>query len=172
MRNLKKRNILRTIYFFATLLLSLGAVASGQSRDEGTCSMARVAGEWGYTETGTLILPSGAVPFASVGKYTVDPEGNLSGKRNGSEGGKIQEATVKGTATVNSDCTGTIAISLYDPSGNLLNTVVKALVYVDNAREARAIVTSVVLPDGTSVPPVITMNAKKVLRKRGNEHQE
>jgi len=170
--NLKNRGMVRTICCFASLLVSLAAAAPAQDHEDSTCSIARVAGDWGYTETGTLILPSGAVPFASVGKYTVDAEGNLSGKRNGSEGGIIQTAMVKGTATVNADCTGALAISLYDQSGNLLDTVIKALVYVDNAREARAIVTSVVLPDGTSVLPVITMNAKKLFPKRGNKRQE
>jgi hypothetical protein len=33
--NMKTRNIVRTIFFFATLLLSLAAVAS--ARDDGTC---------------------------------------------------------------------------------------------------------------------------------------
>jgi hypothetical protein len=77
MKGLKKRNIVRTIFFFATFLLSLAVVASAQ--DERACSAAGVAGEWGYTETGTLFLPTGAVPYASVGSYTLDADGNLSG---------------------------------------------------------------------------------------------
>lgn len=162
-----KRNIVRTIFPFATLLLSLAAVASAQ--DEGTCSNAGVAGEWGYTETGTLILPTGAVPYASVGSYTLDADGNLSGARTASAGGTIQKATIKGTATVNSDCTGTETLSFYDESGNLISTAVKALVFVDNAREVRKIITSAVLPNGTSVPAVLTTNAKKLFPDHDNE---
>ena len=165
-----KRNIAWTIFFFATLSLGLAAVAS--ARDGRTCSNAGVAGEWGYTETGTLILPTGAVPYASVGSYSLDDEGNLSGARTASVGGQIQTATIRGTATVNSDCTGTETLSFYGESGNLISTVVKALVYVDHAREVRKILTSVVLPDGTGLPAVLTTDAKKLFPDRGNEHQE
>ncbi len=77
-------------------------------------------------------------------------------------GGTIQKATFTGTATVNSDCTGQVTIKFYDLSGNLLNTVVKALVYVNNETEARAIVTSAVLPNGASLPTVLTTQAKKM----------
>src|SRR5712692_7248382 len=135
-----KGNIVHTI-LFATLLVSVAAVASAQ--DDGACSASSVAGTWGYSETGTLYLPTGAVPYASVGRYTLDADGNFSGARTASAGGTILTATVKGSATVNSDCTGTLTIGFYDQSGNLINTAVKAVVYVDNAREARAIITSV-----------------------------
>jgi len=162
-----KRNIVWTIFFFAALLLSMAAVASAQ--DERTCSSARVAGEWGYTETGTIFLPTGAVPYASVGSYTLDADGNLSGARTASGGGMIQKATIKGTATVNSDCTGTESLSFYDESGNLLSTAVKALVYVDNAREVRKIITSVKLPNGVSLPAVLTTDAKKQFPGRAKE---
>jgi hypothetical protein len=62
---------------------------------------------------------------------------------------------------VNSDCTGIETLSFYDESGNLISTVVKALVYVDKAREVRKIITSVVQSNGTSLPAVLTTNAKK-----------
>jgi hypothetical protein len=166
-----KRNIVWTIFFLATLFLSLAAVALAGD-DDGTCSNARVAGEWGYSETGTFYLPTGAVPYASVGSYTLDAEGNLSGARTASAGGTIVNATIKGTATVNSDCTGTETLSFYDASGKLTGTAVKALVYVDGAREVRKIVTSVALPNGTSLGAVLTTNAKKQFLGRGKEHQE
>jgi len=166
-----KRNIVRTIFFLATLLLSLAAVALAD--DDGTCSNARVAGEWGYSETGTLYLPTGAVPYASVGSYTLDADGNLSGSRTASAGGAIKNATIKGTATVNSDCTGTETLSFYDPtSGSLTSTAVKFVVYVDHAREARKIVTSAALANGTSVGAVLTTNAKKQFPGRGKEHED
>jgi hypothetical protein len=166
-----KRNIVRTIFFLATLLLILAAVALAE--DDGTCSNARVAGEWGYSETGTLYLPTGAaVPYASVGSYTLDADGNLSGARTASAGGTIMKATIKGTATVNSDCTGTETLSFYDASGNLTSTAVKALVYVDHGREVRKIVTSAALANGTSLGAVLTTNAKKQFPGHGKEHQE
>ncbi len=159
MKDLRKRNIAQTV-FLATLLLGMAAAVSAQ--DGGTCSQVSVAGQWGYSETGTLILPTGPVPYSSLGRYTLDQDGNYTGARTASVGGNIQKATFTGTATVNSDCTGQVTIKFYDLSGNLLNTVLKALVYVNNEREARAIVTSAVLPNGTSLPTVLTTEAKKM----------
>lgn len=153
-----RHNIVRPVLFFATLVLSL-AVAWAQ---EGACSNTSVAGTWGYSETGTVILPTGPVPYASLGRYTLDPDGNYSGTRVNSVGGDTGTATFKGTATVNSDCTGTVTIRFYDQSGNLTSTAVKALVYVDNARQAYAIITSVVRADGTRVSAVLTTNARKL----------
>jgi hypothetical protein len=140
-------------------------VAAG-SLGDGPCSNAGVAGEWGYTETGTVIPTTGAVPFAAVARYTLDADGNLSGTATSSSGGSTANVTLKGTGTVNSDCTGTLTVGVYE-SGNLLRTAAFAFVYVDDAREGRAIVTSLVLADGASVPAVLTVDAKKLrLRER------
>lgn len=160
-----KRNIVRTI-FFTTLSLSLAAVAPAQ--DDGACSNARVVGTWGYTYTGTLILPTGAVPAASVGRFTLDTAGNFSGTQASSLGGNVGQDTLKGSASVNGDCTGTLTLRIYDPSGNLLRTAVLAFVVVDNAKEIRGIFTSLVLPAGTSLPTIITANGKKLSSDRGN----
>jgi hypothetical protein len=162
-----KRNIVWTMVFFATLLLSLSAIAKDQKdKDDCTCSNFDVAGTWGYTETGTMILPApyGALPYASVGKYTLDRHGNVSGARIASLGGTILQATIKGTATVNPDCTGTITLSFYDQSGNPAGTAVKAIVYVDNAREARMIITT------APYPSVLTTEAKKLFPDNDDEH--
>lgn len=155
------------VFFFATLLLGLAAVVSAQ--DDGTCSLAGVAGEWGHTLTGTLILPTGPVPFAAVGRSTLDADGNLSATQDSSVGGRVGKDTIKGTFTVNSDCTGTLTVGIYDQSGNLLRTATWATVFVDKRREMRAIITSLVLPDGTRVPSVVTQNAKKQFPGRGNQ---
>lgn len=172
MKDRKERNIVWRALFFATLLLSLAAVASAQDRDDRACSLPRIAGEWGYSETGTVYLPTGAIAYASVGSYTIDEEGNLSGMRTASAGGTIVPATIKGTATVKPDCTGTLTLGFYDASGKLIGAAVKFVVYVDNAREARAIVTFVPGPDGTSVPTVLVTNARKMFPRRGDDRQE
>jgi hypothetical protein len=149
----------------STHLLPAQTVAAGNLGD-GNCSNARVAGEWGYTETGTVIPTTGAVPFAAVARYSLDRDGNLSGTATSSSGGSTAEVTLKGTSTVNSDCTGTLTVGVYE-SGNLLRTAAFAFVYGDDAREGRAIVTSLVLADGASVPAVLTVSAKKLwLRER------
>ena len=153
------------LWMGSTHLLPAQTVAAGNSGD-GTCSNAGVAGEWGYTETGTVIPTSGAAAFAAVARYTLDPEGNLSGTATSSSGGTTANVTLKGTGTVNSDCTGTLTVGVYE-SGNLVRTAAFAFVYVDEAREGRAIVTSLILADGASVPAVLTVNTKKLwLRER------
>lgn len=168
-----KRSLVGTICF-VMVLLSVAAVALAGDRDDCTCSKASVAGTWGYSEDGTLYHPLlGAVPYASVGSYTLDHHGNLSGARTASIGpAGVQPATVKGTATVNPDCTGTLTLKFYDASNNLLNTAVKFVVYVDNASEARSIITDVVLPDNiTHLKAVLVTNAKKMFPDRNEEHE-
>jgi len=153
--------VIRTILVAATLLASLAAAASAQ--DEGTCSISSVAGTWAYTLTGTLMTSTGAVPFAAVGRETYDFDGTWSATQTSSMGGKIGQDVLKGTVTVNPDCTGTLKLSVYDQSGTLLRTAALDLVYLDNAREVRAIFTSLVLqPSGTSVPAIITVSSRKL----------
>jgi hypothetical protein len=153
-----KCNIVRTT-FFVTPLLALATIAPAQNG--GACSNARVAGTWGYTYTGTLILPSGGVPTASVGRFTLDAAGNFSGTQASSLGGNVGKDTLKGSADVMSDCTGTLTLYIYDQSGNLLRTAVLAFVVVDNAKEIRGIFTSLVLPIGEA-RAVITVKAIRI----------
>lgn len=155
MKDVRKRNIARTIFLFVPLLLSLATIASAQN--DPLCSMTSVAGQWGYTETG-FVFQGTWVPSASQGTYALDRDGNFSGTRFGTVGG---DTTIKGTATVNPDCTGIQKVEIFKGE-NLLSTVEKALLYVDKATEVRAIVTSVVLANGTPVSTVLTVNGKKV----------
>jgi hypothetical protein len=159
------------MFFVGMLLVNLTAVArdkDNRKRDDCTCSPAMVAGTWGYTETGTVYLPTGAIAYASVGRYTLDANGNLSGARTASAGGTIVKAYIKGTATVNSDCTGTETLNFYsDPDyKNLIGTAVKALVYVDKARE----VAKILIPG--AVPAVLTTNAKKLFAHCDDEQEK
>src|SRR5262245_54028864 len=149
-----KRNVVWTIFWFATLMLGLAAIASGQVPR--TCSLAGVAGEWGPTLTGTLLLSTGPVPFAAIQRLTIDAAGKVSGTQTGGAGGTVSEDPIQGNITVNSDCIGTLTVGIYSQSGNLLRTGVWAVVFVDNEREMRAIIKSIVLANGTPVPAVIT----------------
>ncbi len=150
-----KHEIVRTS-LFAALLLTMPMAAPAQS--DGVCTPGTVAGAWGYTETGTMILPAptGAIPYASVGRYVIDADGNVSGERTASAGGVIQKATIKGTATVLPDCTGTYSVRFYDNSGNVLGSTVKLIVYTDGAKEARLIITT------GAYPTVLTTVAKRL----------
>ena len=43
------------------------------------CSLEKVAGNWGFTLTGSATLPTGSVLVAAVGTVAVDDQGNLNG---------------------------------------------------------------------------------------------
>jgi hypothetical protein len=165
-----KHNFVRTISF-VTLAFVLTASAPAQEwlrndashrRQPPTCTVAGRAGEYGYTWTGTMFFPTGAVPDTAVGRNTFDEEGNFEATQTVSRGGTISQLTVKGTYTVNPDCTGTITASVYDQSGNLTSNVTWATVSVNNMTEAYATMTSMVTANGTNVPVAITSNATKL----------
>ena len=161
-----RRNIVLTV-FFAALSLSLAAVASAQGHR--VCSNADVAGTWGYTETGTVMSPTGAVTVAAVGSYTFDRAGTFSGTQSSSTGGRVSQDAKQGTYTVNADCSATLTLSVYDESGTtLLRKSVWEIVLVENATEMRGIMTSllVVVPAETPVPPIVTMSAKRLFPGR------
>jgi len=161
-----KPKITRIICFVA-LLFGLGRVVPAQTR--GPCSVASLAGEWGYTETGFVVMPTGTVPAAAVGKYSFDAAGTFSGAQYSSAGGNVSHDTKKGTFTVNPDCTGTLQLSVYDQSGNLVRNSVWSIVYVDSAKELRGIMISLALPNGTNLAPVMTLSGKKMVPGRGND---
>ncbi|HSL22682.1 MAG TPA: hypothetical protein VK886_14205 [Vicinamibacterales bacterium] len=165
-----KRNIARTIAV-ATLVLGAAVMASAQ---EHACSNPGLAGAWGYTETGTVVVPSPTgtiqVPAAAVGRYDFDSAGSFSGTQNSSAGGAVSEDLKLGTYTLNPDCTGTLSLQVYDPSGTTLRrTSVWAIVLVDKAREFRGIMISTLLPNGVSLAPIMTMTGKRLFRDRSVE---
>lgn len=155
---MKRNLVLGTLgIIFLTALVSLAPAAQAHG-----CTMSDAAGNWGYTYTGSIILPTGGVPAAAVGRFTLDAAGNISGTQTRSVGGGIGVETIKGTGTVNPDCTATYKVDVYDGAGNLLRSAVLSGVFVDDARELRAIFSSLVLPNGVSLPTVITINARKL----------
>jgi hypothetical protein len=161
-----KHDIVRTIAF-ATLSLGLTVAASAQ--EDHTCSLRAVAGAWGYSVQGTFLLPTTAVPIAFVGRFTVDAAGNFSGAQTSNASGNVSHDVLMGTLTVNSDCTGTFTVDIYDPSGNLLRSAVWALVLLDDAREVRGTFESLTLSNGMNVPAIAVVNAKRLFRNQGQE---
>jgi hypothetical protein len=154
-----KRNIVRT-FLLAAFLLSLAAVTLAQPQR--ICSNAELAGSWGSTLTGTQILPTGSVPFAAVSRTTYDFAGNLWGTQTRTSNGNVSRVTFQGTCTVNPDCTGTKTIRSFDQSGNLINTATVDFVLVSSAKEVVEVFTSITLPNGVTVPVVITGRATKL----------
>ena len=154
-----KRNIARimlVIVSVAIVSMSLVPQVSAQ-----LCSSATVAGSWAATLTGTIILPTGAVPAAAVLRFSVDAMGNASGVEARNVGGDFVTETVKGTVIVRPNCTGTVTANIFQ-SGVLTRTVVLAVVFDDSSTQVRMVQKSLTLPDGTTVPVVVTVEGKKL----------
>lgn len=128
------------------------------------CSTAASAGEWAYTYTGTIVTANGPLPVASVGHFIADTAGNLVGSQSRSVAGSSGVEDVAGTFNVNKDCTGTATINVL-VNGQVQRTAVLALAYDNNQNHARGIFQSLVLPDGTNIPVVITSDNSRVFTK-------
>ena len=163
-----KHKIVWIVFFVAVLSMSLMVMAKENNKGDEhgyTCTTAKVAGEWGYTETGWVILPSGSIPYGSVGRLNVDRDGNVSGRRTASAAGQIKTGSIEGKIEVNPDCTGTLTQTLCEDSGGC-STATKAIVFLNNATEAHMIITS------SGLPVVLTVVAKKVSADHANEVEE
>jgi hypothetical protein len=140
----------------AVLCLSFGpAVYAAQ-----TCSTAKAAGTWEFSLDGTLFVPN-PVPGAAAGRVSIDTAGNISGTEARNVGGGFAYETLTGSLTVNSDCTGSITVNIYE-SGVLVRTSVVATVSFDNSNKIRGVQQSLTLPDGTPIPVVISFEANKL----------
>ena len=148
--------------FLAGLLFAAIMLNAAPTAQAGQCSFAGAAGKYGFTLTGTLLLPTGPVPAAAIGGATLDVGGNASGTEARNVGGSFADETFTGTYTVNPDCTGTATVKFFDQSGVLVRTSVLAIVFDDGMREIRFVQESLTLPDGTNLPVVITADAKKI----------
>jgi hypothetical protein len=60
-------------------------------------------------------------------------------------------------------------LSIYDQAGTLIRNSVWDFVLVDNARELRGIMTSMTLPNGTPLAPIMTSSAKRVFPRDDND---
>jgi hypothetical protein len=154
-----KRNISLTtlVVLLAATLISGAATAQAEGA---ACSLARAAAAYGVSDSGTVV---GIGPRAALARLTLDAAGNINGSVTASLNGGVSSSTLSGTYTVNRDCTGTSTFGEFDQSGNLLLTATVAFVWDDNMKELRFLFTSVVLPDGTSLPTVINGSARKLV---------
>jgi hypothetical protein len=150
---MKTAETLTAISFF--LLLA----ASGL---HAACNSATAAGTFGFTTTGTLILPTGPAPVAAVGVVSFDLNGNTTGSQDRSVGGAFAHETITGTLAVNRDCTISLLANVYDSSGNLVRTSTIPGVLVNNGKQIRAIFETVVLPSGLSLPSILTIEADRI----------
>jgi hypothetical protein len=131
------------VVFAATL-------APTATAEDHPCSNRSVAGAYGYTTTGTRL---GIGPVAGVGIFTLDRNGDLSGKQTVSFNGTIADETYTGNYTVNSDCTGTATLVVVSSIPAFNRTSTLDLVWVDNSNAIRMIF--------TNAQTIITVDAKK-----------
>lgn len=152
------RNIARTlaVLSFAVLLAAFAPAAHAAN-----CSLETVAGHWGFTLSGTAILPgAGPVLVAAVGEFEADEKGNGTGAEARSIGGGYADETLSANWTVNPDCTGTLTVHIYE-SGQLVRTSIASIVFDRNSKEVRMVQKSLTLPNGTQLPVVITLEGAK-----------
>ena len=142
-------------------LITLALLGQGPAAQAAQCSQSGVAGKYGFTLSGVVILPTGAVPIAAVGKATLDASGNVSGTEARTVGGSYADETFTGIFTVNADCTGTTTLQFFE-NGNLVRTSVLSLVFDNNQREIRMVQKSLQLPNSAFLPVVITVQARKI----------
>jgi len=152
----------RKLFTGSLILLAavvLGAVTPKQAL--ASCTQAGTAGKYGFTLTGFLITQSGPVPIAAVGRASVDAAGNVTGTEARSVAGGYAEETLSGTISVNPDCTGSMTIRFYE-NGQLVRTSVLSTVTDINGKELRMVQKSLTLPNGTALPVVITVEARRI----------
>jgi hypothetical protein len=160
------KNVTKILGTISLAVLFIGLVPTARAQDESVCSSASVAGKWGFTTNGTVV---GIGPRSSLGIFTLDEAGNLrNGKATSSLNGSVTDETFSGTYSVNPDCTGKLAIQIFDLSGNKILSATLDLVFDNNAREMRALFTSAVVPNGPALATVITVQARKINPNAGN----
>jgi hypothetical protein len=147
------------------ILMGLASTAGADGRF--VCSNTTLKGAWGYTETGSVIAPTPTggtvvVAAAAVGRYLFDRIGNFEGEQDSSANGAVGHDTKQGTYVVNADCTGTLTLTAFRDGVAQRNSV-WSFVIVDEGREMRAIMTSMVVPpNNIPLAPILTMTARKV----------
>lgn len=103
------------------------------------CSLANVAGSYGYTSSGFVaIAPGTFVPAAAAGRLTFDGNGHVSGTQTRVVAGSSLDETYSGTYSVNRNCTGSFTVQV-EPD-NRTSTV--DLVWTDNTNGASAVFTN------------------------------
>lgn len=152
-------------------LFAILAVSTALPAHARQCSLANVAGTYGFTAVGTLILQGVPVPIAATGNITLRSNGTASGKEFRSVGGQFAIETIgPGSWSVQSDCTGKLTAKVF--VGTVLNrTSVLRFVIDDNLRQVRVVQESLTLPDGSTPPAIITFEGRRTFNNQGENNQ-
>ena len=108
------RTVIRNIFTVSlTTVLAVALATTAQAGDK-ECSNATLTSTLAYTNTGFFTAaaapPLQAGPFAGVGVETFDGNGGTTATTWVSINGNISQVTIKGTYSVNPDCTGTLTL--------------------------------------------------------------
>jgi hypothetical protein len=122
-----------SILFFTLVVLGIAPNVQAQP----SCSNASLNGSFGYTNTGTILAGPDVGPFGGVGRQTFDGKGNTQATATVSVNGNIFHVTIKGTYVLNSDCTGSMILTVSAGPETFTNHV--DLVVVQGGTEFRAI---------------------------------
>src|SRR5437667_7697215 len=102
------------------------------------CSLANVAGSYGYTTSGLVAIGGTFVPAAAAGRITFDGNGHVNGTQTRVVAGSSLDETYSGTYSVNTTCTGSFTV-LVEPD---TRTSTVDLVWTDNTNGASAVFTN------------------------------
>src|SRR5438477_10513217 len=103
------------------------------------CSLANVAGSYGYTTSGFVaIAPGTFLPAAAAGRITVDANGHVNGAQTRVVAGSTLDETYSETYSVNPNCTGSFTV-LVEPD---TRTSTVDLVWTDNTNGVSAVFTT------------------------------
>jgi hypothetical protein len=136
---MKRTNAPMALVIACATVFVLGVAPSVQADEHKGCSNASLRGSFGFTNTGTNLAlpPPFAGPIAQIGRQTFDGRGNTDATATLSANGNIARVTAQGTYEVNSDCTGSMTLSI-SPFGT---AVLLDFVIDDDGAEVRAIIT-------------------------------
>jgi hypothetical protein len=99
-----------------SVLLWVALISAAHAQDNITgCSLSTLKGTYSVQGQGTVVaqlpgFPAPPFPFAEVAVDSFDGAGNVSGEATLNVDGVVLQATVAGTYTVSSDCTGTLSL--------------------------------------------------------------
>lgn len=157
------RKIARSTFVILSIAMLYICMVPAVQAQENSCSTAKAAGDWGFTLSGAILLPTGPVPVAGVVRASIDTDGNATTATEARNvGGGFANETLTASWTVESDCTGTLTVNAFE-SGGLVRTSVLSLVFVDNMREVLMVQQLLTQqPGGAVLPVVITATGKRV----------
>jgi hypothetical protein len=102
---------LKSILTLLAIITSGIAAASLPASAGDQCSVATMKGSYLYAQDGIILGKSTNKnqPFAQAGREHFDGKGGMSGMYSGNFNGIITRGSYKGTYTMNSNCSGTVA---------------------------------------------------------------